>query len=358
MNRTKLISTLLFAIMVVGTVELRAQSNREQNDREPHSAVHFSFFPPLSTNGRHSAQYTNGFSFSLLAGVSKNEQAFAFAGLTNVVLNDASGVQFAGTVNYSGGKARGLQFAGLTNYVGDAGYGLQFAGLNNIVRRDFGGVQFAGLFNVAGDFAGLQFGGLFNVAKDVRGFQFAGLFNKARNVRGIQFAALVNIADHSDCPIGLINIIKDGEIGIAAGYNELGTVSLTLRSGGRVMYGIIGAGYNHKVGKSRDAMTLVAGYGAHINILPWLRINNELTIESIDIISSENSTFKTGYALLPAFRLGHFEIFGGPNINFMQTDNPEMYGIFPKNPLWKKERTSGRLQQVYIGWQVGVQFIF
>ena len=47
----------------------------------------------------------------------------------------------------------------------------------------------------------------------------------------------------------------------------------------------------------------------------------------------------------------------------MQTKDPEMFDLFPKNPFWEKERTltgrsSTKLQQAFIGWQVGVQYIF
>lgn len=45
----------------------------------------------------------------------------------------------------------------------------------------------------------------------MKGVQFAGLVNVAEEVTGVQFAALVNVAEESDFPIGIINIIKEGE---------------------------------------------------------------------------------------------------------------------------------------------------
>ena len=54
MTQIKLISTLLFVIMLVGATGASAQ-----NDREYHSTVQVSFFPPLSTNGKHAKLYTN-----------------------------------------------------------------------------------------------------------------------------------------------------------------------------------------------------------------------------------------------------------------------------------------------------------
>jgi hypothetical protein len=325
MMKNKILAALS-ALIILSTTSLSAQAVAASD--ELHSGAQVTFFPPLGTNGLHASRYTNDFSFNLLVGISKNEKAFAFAGLTNVIRGDASGFQFAGLANHTGGKMSGMQFAGFTNIAG-------------------------------GNVEGFQFAGLGNVTGDVTGFQFGGLFNKVRNVKGVQFAGIVNIADHSDYPIGLVNIIKDGEMSVAIGYNEIGTTSLTFRSGGRVTYGILGAGFNHKVDDSNDAMSLVAGYGAHINILPWLRINNEVTVEALGLFGSGGSrTFKAGYALLPAFRLGHFELFGGPSVNFMHNGDPDMFDIIPGWSLWDKELSANKRQQAHIGWQVGVQYLF
>lgn len=400
----KLFLAAVAALSLIQATTLSAQTVIE--DKERHSIIQVSFFPPLGTNGRYAQHYTNDVSLNFLVGVSKNERAFAFAGLANVIRNNATGVQFAGLFNSVGNEGTGLMFGGLANIVGSdykglqfgglfnrasglKGFqfgglgnivsgdveGLQFGGLGNIVRGDVEGFQFGGLGNIVGgdaegfrfgglgnivrgDMDGFQFGGLGNiVGGDVEGFQFGGLFNVAKRVRGVQFAGLVNVAEKSDCPIGIINIIKEGEMGIGVGYNEIGTMSLTFRSGGRVLYGIIGLGYNFKVKGDKNAVSAVGGYGAHINILPWLRINNEFTCEGINVIGNEDSTFKSGYALMPAFSIGRFEIFGGPNINYMQSDDEDMYGLFPKKSLWKRE-SGKRLQQVYIGWQVGAQFVF
>ncbi|MDH6306384.1 hypothetical protein M2459_000371 [Parabacteroides sp. PF5-5] len=265
------------------------------SNQEKEAAVHLSFIPPLSTNGIHAGQYTNHFSLNLLAGISKNETAFTLGGLGNIVLNNANG----------------FQLAGLANYVGN-------------------------------NFTGLQVAGLVNIAK---------------NVSGVQLAGLLNIANQSDYPIGLINIIKEGEMGISATYNEIGTTAITFRSGGRVTYGILGLGYNHKA-KEKEAFTALGGLGAHVHIASWLRINNELTIESVNCFSDDETTFKAAYALLPACKIGQYlELFAGPNINYMQSDNPDNHKLFPSHSLWKKEQTS-KLQQLYIGYQVGIQYIF
>jgi hypothetical protein len=84
------------------------------------------------------------------------------------------------------------------------------------------------------------------VGKSYNGLQIAGLVNVARHVSGVQIAGVVNIADDSDCPVGLINLIKNGEKGIALTYSETGSTVVSFRSGGKITYGIVGIGYNHK----------------------------------------------------------------------------------------------------------------
>lgn len=297
-----------------------------QTDEEKKSTFQVSFFPPLSSNGAYASQYTNTFSINLLVGVSKNEEAFTWGGLSNIVLNDA----------------KGLQWAGLSNYVGNEGKGFQMAGLANINRNKFSGFQMAGLINTA---------------SDVDGFQFAGLVNIAKNVRGVQFAGLINIAENSDCPIGLINIIKNGEMGVAITYDALGSTVASFRSGGKYTYGILGVGYNHKARHSNNSMVVEGGFGAHIPIASWFRINNELKFAAIGN-NSDDPIFNGGYSLIPAFRIGrHLELFAGVGINYMETRDMSNRKVFPNHSLWKKNST-GRLQQLYVGYQFGVQYIF
>lgn len=328
---------------------LSAQTNAEKK-----TTFQLSFFPPLSTNGMYSHQYTNTFSINLLAGISENEEAFTFGGLANIILNDAKGFQMAGLANYVGNDGQGFQNAGLANINMKRFSGFQMAGLANIAT-EMNGLQFSGLMNKAEDASGFQFAGLMNKAEDASGVQFAGLINIAKNVRGVQFAGLINIAENSDCPIGLINIIKNGEKGIAVTYDAIGTTVVSFRSGGKYTYGILGAGYNHK--SSNNSLVTEGGFGAHIPVASWFRINNELKFTSIGN-NTEEPVFNAGYSLLPAFRIGkHIELFAGAGINYMDTKDINNHEMFPNHSLWKKS-DSKRLQQLYIGYQFGLQYIF
>ena len=340
--------SILFALLVTVT------GSFAQTGPGKRSTFHFSFAPPLSTSGRYAAEYTNTVSLSMLAGLSENEEAFSLAGLANIVMNDANGFQLSGLLNYAGNSGRGFMLSGLANVVHNNYRGFQLTGLGNIASS-MEGFQLAGLGNIAGDMKGFQLAGLGNIAGDVRGFQLSGLFNYAKNVSGVQFAGLFNIAETSDCPIALLNIIKNGEYSVAATYNEAGSAVLTFRSGGLVTYGILGVGYNHK--SNDKGFVTEGGLGAHINIAHWLRVNNEIKAGSIGDFS-DSSTFYANYALLPAFRILHnLELFGGPSVNYMQSDDTGNKNMFPNHSIWKKHSDT-KLQQVYVGWQAGVQFLF
>lgn len=343
----KKILALLLCVSFYGT--LFAQTSAEKK-----TAFQLSFFPPLSTNGMYSSQYTNTFSINLLAGISKNEEAITWGGLANIILNDAKGFQMAGLANYVGNDGQGVQYAGLANINKNRFSGFQMAGLVN-TASEMKGFQLSGLANMSKDVSGVQFAGLMNKAKDISGVQFAGLINIAKDVRGVQFAGLINIAENSDCPIGLINIIKNGEKGIAVTYDAIGTTVVSFRSGGKYTYGILGAGYNHK--SSNNSLVTEGGLGAHIPVASWFRINNELKMTCIGN-NTDEPVFNAGYSLLPAFKIGkHVELFAGAGINYMDTKDMGNLKMFPNHSLWKKSGST-RLQQLYIGYQFGLQYIF
>ncbi|MDR1203408.1 MAG: hypothetical protein LBL58_17505 [Tannerellaceae bacterium] len=296
-----------------------------QTEEEKYAPFQLSFVPPLSTNGLQAAQYTNGASLNVLLGVSKNETGFALGGIANVMTNNASGLQIAGLANYAGNEVDGVWLSGLINIVGNSHTGIQIAGL-------------------------------VNTAKDVSGIQIAGLVNVAEKVTGVQVGGLLNIAEESDYPVGLINLIRNGEKSVSITYNEIGSSVISFRSGGKHTYGIVGIGYNHKA--TAHSFVIETGIGLHTNINPWFRINHELRNEFIGRITGSNRTDKVGYYLLPAFRIAsHLEIFGGVSVNYMETKNSKHMDLFPGHSLWDRQ-VSSKLQQVFIGYQAGVQYLF
>jgi hypothetical protein len=51
------------------------------------------------------------------------------------------------------------------------------------------------------------------------------------------------------------------------------------------------------------------------------------------------------------------EVFAGPGVNFMYSDDPEGFGVFPRHSLWKRQDDGIRCQ-LFVGCQLGVQYAF
>lgn len=323
----------------------------------------------------------NGVSISGLANISQNIRGLQISGLTNISEN-VNGVQISGLGNISENvkglhisglgnisqRMSGLQISGLGN-IAEGVSGVQFAGIGNLAEKVSGiqlsgignvaenlkGFQFSGIFNRALNVNGLQLAGIYNKAKNVKGLQFAGIFNKAESVKGVQFSGLINIAQNSDYPIGLINIIKNGEKSIGVTFDELQNLIVGFRSGGRVLYGILGVGYNFK--SSENLMAFEGGFGANINCISNFRVKTELIgtiMTRFDDVASRSSL-----RILPAYKPNSkLEIFAGPTINYLSTDDEKADDLFPKHSLWKDYDSNGEMEQLYIGYMAGIQFVF
>lgn len=301
------------------------------------------------------ASHIKGFQLDGITNIAKNVKGFQIAGIGNVAKN-VKGFQIAGVENVAK-DVNGFQIFGIGNVARNIN-GFQISGIG-IVTKNVNGFQIAEIGNVAKDVNGFQIAGIGNVANDVKSFQIASIFNKARNVKGFQFAGILNIADNCDYPIGLINLIKNGEKGIGVSFNELSSTVLSFRSGGKVMYGIVGLGYNYR-SISKESVIFQTGIGVHINYTPSFRINTEL-ISNVYTLFRGDVTSQISFAVLPAYKFAsHIEIFGGPSFNFMQSDSFDNEDIFPGDGsinLWKK-RGSSHLEQGHIGFIIGTQFLF
>src|SRR5690606_36608844 len=198
--------------------------------------------------------------------------------------------------------------------------------------------------------------GIMNLAKgDVKGLQLAGLFNKAAKVHGEQFAGLMNVADSSDYPIGIINLVKNGTTTIGLSFDEDQTMLATFRTGGRVMYGIIGLGYNLQNQEQRYAVE--AGLGAHLVNRRFFSLNTE--ISSTYLFDFHNGTYtKSSIRILPAYMLSdRIEIYGGPTVNHIFTNTPEGIEMI-RNDIWKKSLEPNELNAINIGAMAGIQVYF
>ncbi|OJV15459.1 MAG: hypothetical protein BGO21_31200 [Dyadobacter sp. 50-39] len=338
--------------------------------RDSSAAIHIGFIYPVSSNGKQAASITNRFSLHVIAGLSKGETGAAIAGVANVVKENVSGVQMAGVANVIGGSASGVQMSGVANVTGGDARGAQLAGFSNITRGEAQGAQLAGFLNLAEASGAAQVAGFANIAKkDAKGLQLAGFFNKgnevnvqiagfanvAKKVKGIQLAGLINIADSSDYPIAIFNFIKNGEKSVAVTFDETMTGIVSFRSGGRVLYGIAGIGYNFK-DNPKAMYAAEGGLGAHIPLARSLRINLEAVSHTLTDFDGGHYN-KNSLRVLPALRLGsRFEAFAGPTLNYVSYDREKDYD-FIKKYIWKNN-SSKDFQGLFVGFNVGVQYLF
>ena len=325
-----------------------------QEDKFRPVQINFGF--PLSTiNMKEAKSYTNAFSINLLVGISKNERSLSLSCLSNIVANDATGLQIAGISNHIGNKGYGIAVAGIANTAGFYN-GIQIGGISNFTKDSNIGLQIGGIVNYSGSAKGLMLGGISNISGDFTGFQFAGVMNVAKNVKGVQFASIINIADDSDFPIAFINIIKNGKMGVSLSYDILNNTVLSFRSGGKYTYGILGVGYNAKVNDGSKIMA-EAGYGIHIPVNHLFEINNEFKATSVGF-SNEKTCYNFAYLLAPSVTFwNHYNIFGGVSFNYLNSNYEDSNDLLPKKYLWSKD-TNDNAQRMYIGYQIGLQYVF
>lgn len=308
--------------------------------QQPHkqSAVHLGFIYPLSTHGKAAKQYTNEFSFHAIYGISGGEKSFMLSGIGTSVFGNADGVQIAGIFNNIGGDAKGFSLGGIAN-----------------IASDVKGTWIAGVFNTTKKAEGFQLAGVGNFSGDVKGFQFAGVVNKANKVDGVQLAGLINIADSSDYPVGIINIIRNGERNAGLQLDELQDLMATFRSGSRYTYGILGLGYNLK----HSFIAVEIGLGYHFHGTKRFRIDTELSETKIIDPGCSKTVDRCSLRILPAFScLQNFHIFAGPSLNFLNGNAAHYKDLFPSWSFAEKITSKGVKSQWYVGYIAGIQYRF
>lgn len=320
---------LAFILFFVFGMQNKAQAHDSISSRK--SFFNLGVIGTLSTNGEYTGETTNNISISLIYGNNRNVYGFALAPF---------------------------------NYIESSMYGLQ-VGVSNVALEKVRGLQI-GFTNTTGHLRGMQIGGL-NFKEQSGGVQL-GLFNMQKS-GGLQLG-LANYAEHNDYPIGFVNIIKDGDMNAGMTIDEMSNLTATFRSGGRCLYGIAGAGYSFS--SSLSHIVFEGGIGAHLHLFDRFRIDTEIAATYLtktysyfgDPEEAEERTkdydFKTAYRLsfrlLPSVRIGkHLELFGGPSINYLQSQCMENKKIFPSHYIWRKS-TSTSLKQIHMGWLAGVQY--
>jgi len=364
----RIIGTLLI-ILTFGFV------GQAQDSAENIKDFHFGIVYPLSTNGLDANKYQNRFSAHLFGNVSAGELGLCLSGFGHVTSGDLNGMQISGFGNIISGKSSGIVMGGFGNVIHDlngiqiAGFGnvsqsvegIQSAGFINIGQR-VNGIQGAGFMNVAQDVIGIQGAGFMNVAQnmngiqaagfmsirkkakgaqvsgfmnigeDTEGAQIAGFMNIAKKVKGVQIAGFMNIADSSDYPIGIINIIRNGEMHLSAHVDELGSYTTLFRSGSRFTYGMIGLGINNQQSFTDRANAIMSevGIGFYLPVSESFRFRIETKMTNLtntSVEANENFTMSS-MRFYADYNWKRIHLFAGSGFSYVRTNRSDFENPF------------------------------
>jgi hypothetical protein len=336
----------------------------------------------LSSQGMFNSQMVNKFSLNLLGGYTAGVDGFEAAGVFNINQKDVRYFQMAGVVNVVGGEARGFQAAGISNKVFKDFTGVQVAGLYNQTLQDVRGIQIAGIINHAGADAGHQIAGLINSGSRIKGMQIAGIANRAESawlqlagisnkasetthhqvaglinqagiVKGVQLAGLINIAEQSDYPIGLLNFIENGKRSLTLQIDESAFSSLVFRSGGRVLYGLLGLGHGRW---SSSMYGLQVGLGGHVVDRPVYSMDVELVSHVISNFEDVNNNISSVNLLNGINISPHLKFVFAPTVNFATVGNDETF--YTRRLKLSQAAGKNHRYLLELGATVGLQYVF
>ncbi|MFD1770080.1 hypothetical protein [Sphingobacterium suaedae] len=318
-----------------------------------YSPFQMSLTPGLSTHGFFESQVVNNFSLNVIGGSTAGVHGTELAGAFNVNQYDVHGAQFSGVFNVVGGHVRGLQMAGGANVILHNFYGTQIAGIWNNTDTLKRGIQLAGGVNLADGSHGMQTAGIANISRGIAGSQIAGGINIADKVSGIQLAGLLNVADSSDYPIAVFNFIRNGKKEVSIQLDESRLLSAHFRSGGRVLYSMLGLG--RYIEHPDMGYAVEFGLGARLLEKRRFALATELVQRS-----NFNDKFRhqeaQRYALrvIPSVRLtNHWQIYFAPSFNYSEATSDLQIGR--QWNVWGDKRNKNTL---HFGGAVGLSFVF
>jgi hypothetical protein len=314
-----------------------------------------SLLPYFGTNHAMSGSVINDYSFNATVGYSRGNRVMEFSGIGNYTRGHVYGIQAGGVFNIVKDNVKGVQMAGVFNHVNDTLHGVQLGGVWNAATTAyalnqsagvanvawFGNVktQFAGVMNIADTIEGVQAGGVLNVSRDVKGVQVAGVFNNAKIINGVQISGvlnrahkvkgvqigLINYADSlSGVQIGIFNYAKNGGYNaVELSANELNTINLAYKSGGRKFYTAFSVGITPK--PDGNIWTHGFGIGTLFKATKWSDVNLETMYRHVNVGSY--SDYLQEWLQLGLYWNIHlsdrFELTVGPTYNALFMDKSE-----------------------------------
>ncbi|WP_028973247.1 LA_2272 family surface repeat-containing protein [Spirochaeta cellobiosiphila] len=295
-------TTLILALCLSLSSILYAEDNTSQQLSPFQITVAY----PLATHGSESLHYTNMLSLNWFYGLNGGVKGLELGTLFNYNAQDVMGLQWAGITNINGGDSKGVILSGVTN-IGYGRYtGLFLSGILNYSRKGLTGVAAAPVNINTSEVEGLQLG----------------VFNYTKNLKGVQFG-LVNYVENADkgLPIGLVNIVKDGYMGVENVSGEVIYTSLILKVGMERYY------TSYKFGLTQNDHQILyvtgLGIGRNVTLSDTQKLSIDLSVNQIH----ESSTIHESLNLLHKLDLNYkrkiinnLSFLLGPSLNFYVYD--------------------------------------
>jgi hypothetical protein len=198
--------------------------------------INFAFVSPLEINS-YAPRVENNLSLSLLFGRAARINGATLAVGGNFVDEQLTGTAMAVGFNGVSGPVHGAMLGGSNIALSDV-TGVMGGAFFNLGQARTVGAAWA-VANVHHDITGVQFG-LVNVADTVTGAQ-VGLINIARTSTGTQLG-LINLARTSTAPIGVISLVRDGQLGAGLFASDFALLGIEARAGSPHVFTQVRAG--------------------------------------------------------------------------------------------------------------------
>jgi hypothetical protein len=287
----------IYALTLVLAAGIAPEASAASPAEEPkynHAPVTLWLVPQLGTAGLSSDEIKTNFALSLGASAYARLEGVDVGAGASWVTDSVRGAQITAGFNYAGRDAIGLQLSAGLNYA-----------------PEVTGAQIS-LINFGGKIEGAQLG-LINIADVVHGTQIG----------------LLNIANDSRTPLGLFNLIDNGQHHVSLWSSDSAPLNLGIKLGGETIYTLLSAGFETSNGQKRWLAGF--GVGGHFPIDDRFYLDAELLTSHVN----ENAAWTDDLNMLTSLRAlfgwelaRRFSIFGGPTLNVMVSEGDRGFGLF------------------------------
>jgi hypothetical protein len=335
----------------------------------------FSFFTTGSKN--------SGFGYNFQVGIIQSYAAAIKGSQFSLLMNQSGGevrgTQFALVMNSAHGDVYGHQGSLIFNKIDGNLKGSQTGIIFNKVNGDIRGAQLSAIFNDAGgNINGAQLSGIFNISRgSMNGAQISSIFNNSQSINGSQIAlfnnagiingtqiGLINKADemHGGVPIGLINIIGNGQFHGCTWYDGNKVFNFGLKTGTKYFYSLLSFGF--QINSDERGFYPGIGFGGE---LPFERLFIDLDfslkgfIEYDDNNSPDSMTEKNLYSsirLLGGVKIfKRLSVFAGGILDIYLLDEDSPVSRIHDGYNWSIDAAIDDHEfRLYPQWTVGLQF--